>query len=87
MMGMRAKLIRIGNSRGLRLPKSLLEQCGFGDEVDLEVQQGRLVVSPLVRPREGWAEAFRTMAAQGDDALLDAGPGLATSWEQEEWEW
>ena len=82
---MRVNVVQIGNSRGLRIPKPILEQCGIGDAVDLTVEEGHLVVRPLRRPREGWAEAARAMAAQGDDALLDPAP--PTAFDKSEWEW
>jgi antitoxin MazE len=81
----RASIVRIGNSRGLRIPKALLDQCGIGDSVDLTVEGGRLVLSPLRRPRDGWAEAAESMAARGDDRLLD--PEAPTAFDDAEWEW
>jgi antitoxin MazE len=83
---MRAKLVRIGNSRGLRLPKALLDQCGFADEVELDVENGRLVVTPVQAPRKGWDQAFAQMATSGDDRLVDAGQP-PSDWDQAEWEW
>lgn len=69
---MKVKLVRIGNSRGLRLPKAVIRQCGFGEAVDLAVERGVLVVRPAEGPaREGWRDAFGRMAAHGDDRLLD----------------
>ena len=82
---MRANIIRIGNSRGLRLPKLILEQCGIGDVVDLTIEDGLLIVTPLRRPREGWAEASRTAAARDDDRLLD--PETSTTFDRTEWNW
>ena len=82
---MRVSVIRIGNSRGVRLPKPLLEQCGIGDVADLAVDHGRLVIAPVRRPREGWAEAAREASAHGDDRLLD--PATPTAFDRTEWEW
>ena len=82
---MRANVIRIGNSRGLRLPKPLLEQCGIREAVDIAVEDGRLIVTPLRRPREGWAEAARAAAARGDGRLLDA--ETSTAFDRTDWEW
>jgi len=85
---MKATLVRIGNSRGIRIPKALLEQCNLDQSlaVDLAVEQGHLVIRALARPRQGWEEAFRQMAAAGDDTLLD-GDASTTAWDQSEWEW
>ena len=82
---MRAAIVRIGNSRGLRIPRALLEQCGIGDAVDLSVEDGRLVLRPLTRARQGWAEAAADMAARGDDHLLD--PHTPTTFDETDWEW
>lgn len=84
-MSVRARIVRIGNSRGLRIPKALLEQVGIGEVVDLSVEDGRLVVRPVGRPREGWATAAAAMAAAGEDALLD--PETATEFDATEWTW
>src|SRR5262249_33562385 len=54
-------LIRIGNSKGIRIPKPVIEQCGFKDKVQLQVEKDRLVISPARRPRQGWADAFQRM--------------------------
>ena len=84
---MRASIVRIGNSRGIRIPQSLLEQCRLGSSVELEVQDGQLVVRPADRPRAGWDDAFCAMAEQGDDALLDQESLPGTEWDAKEWEW
>lgn len=82
---MRAKIVRIGNSQGLRIPKVLLEACGIGRAVDLSVEEGRLVVRPVRSVREGWAEAAHAMAGRGEDQLLD--PETATAFDESKWEW
>jgi antitoxin MazE len=86
-MGVRARIIRIGNSRGIRLPKWLLQECQLGDVVDLSVEAGVLVVRPVLSPRAGWEEAFRSMAEAGDDALLDPEAPIGTAWDEQDWEW
>jgi len=85
---MKAKLIRIGNSRGVRIPKPLLEEIGLHGEVDLQVEEDSIVIRPVIRPREGWERAFQSMSARGEDQLLDEEslPYLS-SWDQEEWQW
>lgn len=82
---MKARIVRVGNSRGIRLPKLLLDQSGLPDEVELVAEPGRIVIEPAARPRAGWAEAARAMAARGDDALLD--PPTPTRFDDEEWAW
>jgi antitoxin MazE len=83
---MRARIVRIGNSRGIRIPKPLLEQAGLGgDEVELSVEGRRIVIAPAHRARAGWAEAFAGMHGAGDDRLLDE--DVPTRFDEEEWEW
>jgi antitoxin MazE len=85
---MRAKLVPIGNSRGIRLPKAVIDQYALADEVDLEMKKDHIVVRASRRPREGWEEAFARMAAKCDDALLDEGSVHAeTEWERTGWRW
>jgi antitoxin MazE len=81
---MKASLVAIGNSRGIRIPKALLEQTGLEGDVELEVRGSQIVIRAARRPRAGWADAFRRMASRGDDALLDAQP---TKWDESDWEW
>ena len=82
---MKARLIRIGNSRGVRLPKPVIEEAGLADEVEVEVESGAVVIRAAVRPRTGWAEAARRVRAHGDDRLLD--PPTPTRFDREEWRW
>lgn len=84
---MKAALIRIGNSRGIRIPKVLLEQYRFDDAVELEPRQDHLVIRPTTPARTGWDAAFRQMRKQGDDALLDEASLSVTRWDTTEWEW
>ncbi len=82
-MIVKTRIVRIGNSRGIRLPKILLDQAQLPEEVELHAEPGRLVVQGARRPRTGWAEAARAMA--GHDGLLDA--PSATRFDRDEWEW
>jgi antitoxin MazE len=83
---MKSRIVKIGNSRGIRIPKALLEAVGLEGEVDLAVRSGSLVIRPARACRAGWAESFQEMAANGDDAMLDD-VTLLTNWDEEEWEW
>lgn len=82
---MKAEIITIGNSRGIRIPKLVLEQCGIKKEICLEIENDRIVITPARRkPRAGWDQAFELMGQNGDDALLiDDKIGL----EMEHWKW
>ena len=84
-MATMTRIVRIGNSRGIRIPKVLLEQADLPEEVELRAEPGRLVVTAARSPRVGWAEAARRMHAAGDDGLLD--PPQSSSFDDGEWEW
>ena len=86
MGAIKTRIIRIGNSQGIRIPKPLLEQMGVGTEVEMEVQGEQLVIRRADRPRAGWDEQFKTMAEHGDDGLLDE-ELVPTQWDEDEWEW
>lgn len=79
---MKTRLIRIGNSRGVRLPKPLLEQAGLEDEVEIRVEPGAVIITAALSPRAGWAAAA---ARYGPSPLLDA--PSATAFDDKEWEW
>lgn len=82
---MKTKIVRIGNSRGIRIPKPLLEEAGLGDVVELRISESGLVVEPLAEPRNGWADAARTLAASHETPELD--PFLSSDFDDTEWEW
>jgi antitoxin MazE len=84
---MRAKIIKIGNSQGIRIPKLFLEQTQLGEEVEIEVQDDQIIIRPVTYPRQGWDETFQAMAESGDDRLLDDDLTGLTQWDQEEWQW
>jgi antitoxin MazE len=83
---MRTKLVRIGNSRGVRLPKPILDASGITDEVDLELEEGRIVLMrPVKRPREGWAEAIEAMGP--DDEDWSDWQNMPNAFDENEWTW
>jgi antitoxin MazE len=84
-MGSKTRIVRIGNSRGIRIPKTLLEEADLPEEVELHAEPGRLIVSAVSRPRSGWAQAAKNMSERGDDQLLDQ--PVSTKFDDDEWEW
>ncbi|MDQ3007810.1 MAG: AbrB/MazE/SpoVT family DNA-binding domain-containing protein [Chloroflexota bacterium] len=81
----RTQVVKIGNSRGIRIPKLMIDQVGLGSEVEIAVQKGQLIIRPVNTPRNGWDERFEAMAKESDDQLLDA--PAPTKWDTTEWEW
>lgn len=84
---MRTRIVRIGNSQGIRIPKPLIDQAGLNGEVELLVEKDALVIKPVRKPREGWDKAFAEMARRGDDVLLDDPALTPTEWDETEWQW
>ncbi|MEG3910060.1 AbrB/MazE/SpoVT family DNA-binding domain-containing protein [Microcoleus sp. w1-18aA5] len=79
------QIVTIDNSQGIRIPKSLLDQIGISEAVEIEVHGDRIVIRAAQKPRAGWEEAFAKMAQQHDDVLLD--DVTTTEWEKLEWQW
>jgi len=68
---MKVSIVSIGNSKGIRIPKSILEQCNFNKEADLEVEHNKLVIKPVKKKiRGGWDNAFKLMHERKEDVLL-----------------
>jgi antitoxin MazE len=84
-MATKTRIVRIGNSRGIRVPKVLLEQAELPEEVELSAEPGRLIVSASHPPRADWEDAARAMQEAGDDQLLDR--STPTRFDEEAWEW
>ena len=79
-------IVKIGNSRGIRLPKFVIEQLGLGEQVEISVRRNQLIIRPIApRPRTDWDAQFRAMAANGDDVLLDT--PTPTQFDKQEWQW
>jgi antitoxin MazE len=82
---MKTRLVRIGNSRGVRLPKTIIAQAGLTDEVELGVQDGAVVIARVTSVRSGWADAARQIRQRGEDRLID--PHVPTRFDEKEWQW
>lgn len=84
-MTTKTRIVRIGNSRGIRVPKLLLDHAELPEQVELRAEPGRLIVSAAVRPRAGWEAKARRMHSRREDALLDG--ETATRFDDVEWRW
>ena len=82
---MKVALTRIGNSRGIRIPKPIIEECALASEVNLEVKGKTIVISPIFHLRDGWEEKFKEMNEESEDALILS--DMENKWDKEEWEW
>ena len=82
---MKTKIIRIGNSRGVRIPKPLLEEAGLEDVVTLRVVDGAIVIAAEKESRAGWEEAAALASERQEDSLLDE--LTPTRFDNDEWEW
>ena len=77
--------MRIGNSRGVRLPKSFIEEAGLQSEVELQIVDSGIVIRPVSTPRAGWDEAARSLRGRGEDGLLDE--VSLSDFDDSEWVW
>jgi len=84
---MRARVIKIGNSQGLRIPKPILEQTGIMDDVEIEVEKNQIIIRPVKNVRDGWDDAFKIMGEKGDDESIINDESISQSWDEEEWHW
>ncbi|WP_437742923.1 MULTISPECIES: AbrB/MazE/SpoVT family DNA-binding domain-containing protein [unclassified Sorangium] len=82
---MKTRLVRIGNSKGVRLPKPLIEQAGLTEEVELQVRGNTIIIAARKSPRSGWAEAAQRLHAEDGDPMLDA--PTPTRFDEAEWQW
>ncbi len=82
---MKTRIVRIGNSRGVRLPKPLIEEAGLPDEVDVRARNGAIIIAPATRARAGWEEAAKLLRARDEDKLLH--PPTPTRFDETEWKW
>lgn len=81
---MKAQIIQIGNSQGLRLPKMMLEESGITGEVDLELHEDGIMIRRSGKPRDGWAAAFKTLA-ENDEELTES--DVANIFDRRRWQW
>ncbi len=84
---MKTRIVPIGNSQGVRIPKPILEQTGLCGEVEICAEKDAVVIRPACHPRADWGEAFRQMADRGDDRLVDDVAPTLSAWDEESWEW
>lgn len=84
---MKTRIVKIGNSLGVRIPKPLLEQSQLADEVELEASFGEIVIRSVRKAREGWAESFKAMAQNEDDVLIEGEQNTLSAWDETEWQW
>jgi antitoxin component of MazEF toxin-antitoxin module len=83
---MRSRIVQIGNSWAIRLPKAVLDRAQLADEVEIEAVPHQIIIRSAHAPREGWDKAFRLMAQREDDRLPDE-PVSLTTFDEAEWEW
>lgn len=87
MARLKTNIVHIGNSQGIRIPKAVLKQCHLQGEVELEPKGNCLIIKSKGKPREGWDQAFKTMARNEDDKMLFEENSLETEGDRNEWEW
>jgi antitoxin MazE len=81
------KIVKIGNSQGIRIPKPILDQTGLSGDVELQVSDNCIIIQAIQAPRKNWDDAFYKMAQNNDDQILDPNITTQTQWDEDEWEW
>lgn len=85
---MKTKIIKIGNSQGVRIPKPIIEQSGLKGEIELLLRDNEIVLKAAEKPRVGWKDSFKKMNLEKDDVLLDKEEiEKQSDWDDEEWTW
>ncbi len=85
---MKTKIVKIGNAKGIRLPKAVIEQTGLDEEVEIQIKDGKIIIQSVKKERADWDSAFEKMAQNNDDILLDEEIlSDQSSWDNTEWEW
>jgi antitoxin MazE len=80
----KSRIVQVGNSQGIRIPKLMLEQSGITENIEIEVKDGQILITPATKARVGWDEAFAQMVSNGDEEpILD----VTHEWDETEWEW
>jgi antitoxin MazE len=80
---MEVSVVKIGNSRGIRFSKTVIERYNIRDTVEMILEKGHIIIKPLAKPRKGWDKAFMEMHANGDDKLMI--PDIFEEENLEEW--
>ncbi len=83
----RVRLVKMGSSWGVRLPRLFLEEAELDEEVEMEVREDQVIIRLVPRPRRSWEREFEGMTARGDDRLLDLKAFSLTAWDEEKWVW
>ncbi|PNV74138.1 AbrB/MazE/SpoVT family DNA-binding domain-containing protein [Leptospira inadai] len=82
---MRVSVVKIGNSKGIRIPKAVLEECHIEEEVDLLIDKNKIIITPFkTKPRDGWEKQFKAMSESKDDKLLIPD---SIDLSNKDWEW
>ena len=85
MIEMKATIIPIGNSKGIRIPKAILEQCNISEKVSLEIKGNSIIIKPIKNtPRKDWDKYFKMMHDKEEDRLM---LNDQIDLEMEDWEW
>lgn len=84
---MRTRIVKIGNAHGVCIPERFIKQLGFERDIEIHVENNKLIVSRAVKSRANWDASFKAMAERGDDKLLDGRERAGTAWNEGEWEW
>lgn len=85
---MKTKLIRIGNSQGVRIPKPIIEEIGLSEEIEMILKDNQIILRSFEETRKDWDHSFEKIAKEHDDRLLDQKEiEQPSQWDETEWTW
>ncbi len=80
----KTRIVQVGNSQGIRLPKAMIELTGIKENIEIEVRDNQIVITAASKARKGWGDAFAQMVIDGDEL---APLSVADTWDETEWVW
>jgi antitoxin MazE len=80
----KTRIVQVGNSQGIRLPKAMIELSGIKEHIEIEVRENQIVITAATKARVGWGDAFAQMVSNGDELEPLA---VGNSWDETEWNW
>ena len=86
-MTVNVHLTKVGNSRGIRIPRAILEQVDLEGELELIVEEGALLIRPAANPRQGWEDTFVNASLNSKEDSELAEPLVGNQFDDEEWTW
>ncbi|MDD5601035.1 MAG: AbrB/MazE/SpoVT family DNA-binding domain-containing protein [Actinomycetota bacterium] len=80
---MKTNLIKIGNSKGIRINSNIIKECELSSEVEINVVDKKIIIEAVKEPRANWNKGFKKMHKNKEDVLLISDNNAF----DKDWEW